>query len=445
MNKIETMKTTSLGALAFFAALTAALPAAAQTIAIQNARVYTMASLSGDALASGGGVNNMDVVIRDGVIAGIGQDLPVPPGARVINAEGRVVTPGIIAPWSQIGLLDLDLDEEANDSSTDGDFPLSAALDATDAFNPGVAQIAVNRAGGVTRAVSAPEPGGKMFGGQGAIVDLSGRPDSLMRARAVQSVAMGAAGIGYNGGTRLGNWAALREALDDARAYSANPAAFAMRPRTGGLSLGDLRALGPVARGEQKLVIRIDGATDIRTLIKLKAQYGVDPVILGGTEAHLVAAELAAAKIAVVLNPFINLPEQFEDIAATQKNAAKLQAAGVTIAFYDPPSGTHNLRLLPQLAGNAVANGLPYGAALAALTINPARIYGIADRVGSLEIGKAGDVVVWNGDPLEVSTRPIAVVIDGRVTSLKNRQTMLRDRYKDLKRGDLPLAYRGAN
>lgn len=449
MNRNIAKKTSSLRLLALGAASLAALStASAQTIAIQNARVYTMADLTGDALASGGGVNNMDVIIRDGVVAGIGQDLPVPPGARVINAEGRTVTPGIIAPWSQIGLMDLDLDDEANDSSTasdDGQFALSAALDATDAFNPGVAQIAVNRAGGVTRALSAPEPGDRMFGGQGAIVDLSGRPNSVMRAGAAQSVAMGADGIGYNGGTRLGNWAALRAALDEARAYAANPAGFAMRPREGGLSLGDLAALGPVARGQQPLVVSVNSATDIRTLIKVKAQYGLNAVILGGTEAHLVAAEIAAANIPVILNPFLNLPSQFENLGATQKNAAKLQAAGVTIAFYDPPSGTHNLRLLPQLAGNAVANGLPYGAALAALTINPARIFGVADRIGSLEIGKAGDVVVWSGDPLEVSTRPIAVIIDGRVTSLRNRQTMLRDRYRDLKRGDLPHAYRGAN
>ncbi len=418
--------------------------AGAQTIAIQNARVYTMAQSGPEADQTGGGFNNGDVIIRDGVIAGVGQDLPVPEGARVINAQGRVVTPGLFAPWSQIGLMDLDLDAEANDSSTDSDFPLSAALDATDAFNPGVAQIAVNRAGGVTRAVSAPEPGNKMFGGQGAIVDLSGRPASVMRANALQSVAMGSAGIGYNGGTRLGNWAALREALDEARAYAANPGAYAMRPRQGGLSLGDLEALGPVAQGRQPLVVSVSSVTDIRTLIKLKAQYGVNAIILGGTEAHLIATEIAAANIPVILNPWLNLPSQFEDLGATQANAAKLNAAGVTIAFYDPPSGTHNLRLLPQLAGNAVANGLPYGAALKALTVNPARIFGVSDRLGTLEIGKAADVVIWDGDPLEISTRPIAVLIDGRVTSLKNRQTMLRDRYKDLSRGDLPHAYRGA-
>ncbi len=417
--------------------------AGAQTIAIQNARVYTMAGAATD--PTGGGVNNADVIIRDGVIAGVGQDLPAPPGATVINAQGRVVTPGLFAPWSQIGLVEIGLDDEANDSSTEDDFALSAGLDATDAFNPSSTLIPINRAGGVTRAASAPEPGAKMFGGQGAIVDLSGAPGSINRAQALQSVAMGAAGAGYNGGTRLGAWASLRDALDEARAYAANPGSYLMRPREGGLSIIDLKALGPVARGAQPLVVYLNSATDIRALIKLKAQYGVNAIVLGGTEAHLVARELAAANIPVILNSFLNLPSQFENLAATQTNAARLAAAGVTIAFYDPPSGAHNLRLLPQLAGNAVANGLSYGAALAALTINPARIYGVADRYGSLEIGKAGDVVIWDGDPLEVSTRPIAVLIDGRITSLKNRQTMLRDRYKDLSRGDLPHAYRGAN
>ncbi len=413
--------------------------ASAQTIAIQNARVYTIAG------ANAGRIDNGDVIVKDGVVTAIGQDIPVPEGATVINAQGRIVTPGLFAPWSQIGLVELSLDGEANDSLTEDDFPLSAGLDATDAFNPYSTIIPINRAGGVTRAVSAPDFGAKMFGGQGAIVDLSGRPNSVLRAQAVQSVAMGAMGIGYNGGTRLGNWASLRDALDEARAYAANPAAYVMRPRQGGLSIGDLKALGAVARGQQPLVVVVNSVTDIRTLIKLKAQYGLNAIILGGTEAHLIAPEVAAAKIPVILNPMLNLPTQFESLASSLSNAAKLNAAGVTIAFYDPPSGTHNLRLLPQLAGNAVANGLPYDAALAALTINPARIYGVADRLGSLEIGKAGDVVVWDGDPLEVATRPIAVLIDGRVTSLKTRQTMLRDRYKDLTRGDLPLAYRGAN
>ncbi|OFX01854.1 MAG: hypothetical protein A3E78_16940 [Alphaproteobacteria bacterium RIFCSPHIGHO2_12_FULL_63_12] len=428
----------ALAATVSVAAAQAAAQPQGATIAIQNARVYTMSG------ADGGRLDNADVIIRDGVIAGVGQDLTAPEGATVINAQGRIVTPGIFASWSQIGLVELSLDEEANDSSTEDDYPLSAALDASDAFNPSSTLIAINRAGGVTRAVSAPDSGAKMFGGHGAIVDLSGRADSVMRDKAVQSVAMGAAGLGYNGGTRLGNWASLRDALDQALIYAANPSAYVMRPRQGGLAIGDLKALGPVAQGREPLVVAVNSVVDIRTLIKLKADYNLNVIILGGAQGHLIAREIAAANIPVLVNPIFNLPSQFEDLASTQTNAAKLNAAGVTIAFASSYAGTHNLRLLPQVAGNAVAHGLPYGAALAALTINPAKIYGVADRLGSLEIGKAADVVVWDGDPFETSTRPIAVLIDGRVTSLKNRQTMLRDRYNDLSKGDLPIAYRGA-
>ncbi len=408
------------------------------TIVVQNARLYTMSG------ADGGLIENGDVIMRGGVIVAVGQDLVVPAGARAFDAKGKTVTPGLFAPWSQIGLVELGLDDEANDSSPDGDYPHSASLDAVDAFNPASTLIAINRAGGVTRAISAPEPGAKIFGGLGAIVDLSGRVNSVTRASAVQSVAMGYAGAARHGDTRLGAWAALRDASREARAYGANPAAYALRPRTTGLSLNDLEALAPAARGSQPIVVDVNSANDLRTLMKVKAQFGLNVIALGGAEAHLVARELAAAGIPVILNSFLNLPEAFEDIAATQANAARLNAAGVVIGFYDPPSGTHNLRLLPQLAGNAVANGLPYPAALAALTINPAKMYGVADRLGSVEVGKAGDLVIWDGDPLETASRPAQVFIDGRQTSLVTRQTRLRDRYRDLSRGDLPHAYRGA-
>lgn len=434
---MRTIILTLTASLAATAALAQPAPAG-ETIVVQNARLYTMAG------ADGGLVENADVVMSGGIVTAVGQDLAVPAGARAVDARGRIVTPGLFAPWSQIGLVEIGLDNEANDSSPEGDYPHSASLDASDAFNPASTLIAINRAGGVTRAVAAPEAGSKMFGGQGAIVDLSGRVNSVNRAGALQSAAMGYAGAARNGDTRLGAVAAFRDAIEEARAYAANPGGYALRPRMTGLTLNDLKALAPAARGAQPIVVSANGAMDLRTLIKLKAQYGLNIIVLGGSEGHLVAKELAAAQIPVILNPLRNLPSQFEDLAATQANAARLQAAGVVIGFTDPPSGTHNLRLLPQLAGNAVANGLPYAAALAALTINPARMYGVADRYGSVEIGKAADLVIWDGDPLEVSSRPVAVYIDGRATSLTTRQTRLRDRYRDLSRGDLPHAYRGA-
>ncbi|MFN3959713.1 MAG: amidohydrolase family protein [Parvularculaceae bacterium] len=436
---MRTIILTLTAALAATAALAQGEPSAANdTLIVQNARLYTMAD------ANGGLIENADVIVRGGVIVAVGQDVAAPEGARAYDAKGRIVTPGIFAPWSQLGLVEIGLDQESNDSSPEGDYPHSAALDAADAFNPASTLIAINRAGGVTRAATAPEPGAKLFGGQGAIVSLSGAAESVTRERALQSVAMGYAGAARSGDTRMGAWADFREAIEEARAYAANPGGYALRPRMTGLSLNDLAALAPAARGAQPLVVAANGAADLRMLIKTKARYGLNVIVLGGTEAHLVAKELAAAQIPVILNPILNLPEQFEDLAATQANAARLHAAGVTIAFYDPPSGSHNLRLLPQLAGNAVANGLPYAAALAALTINPARIYGVAARHGSVEVGKVGDLVVWSGDPLETSSRPDAVFIDGRATSLTTRQTRLRDRYRDLSRGDLPHAYRGA-
>ena len=179
-------------------------------------------------------------------------------------------------------------------------------------------------------------------------------------------------------------------------------------------------------------------------LIKLKNDYNLDVVIVGGSEAWRVARPLATANIPVIVDALYNLPQQFEDMGATLENAGRLARAGVPIAFYNPPGfGAHNLRALPQLAGNAVANGMTKDAAIAALTINPARMLGIDGRYGSLEVGKGADIVIWDGDPLEVTSRPITVMIDGKLTSLENRQTRLRERYKDLSRGDLPHAYRG--
>ncbi|MBY0421467.1 MAG: amidohydrolase family protein, partial [Parvularculaceae bacterium] len=207
----------------------------------------------------------------------------------------------------------------------------------------------------------------------------------------------------------------------------------------------DLVALQPALAGAQPMIVAVSSAAELRNLIRLKQQYGLKVIALGAAEGWRVAPELAAAQIPVIIDPLYNLPGAFEDLGATLSNAQRLAAAGVVVGFFNPQgSPTHNLRLLPQMAGNAVANGMPYDAAIAALTINPAKMYGLDQRLGSLEKGKAADIVVWDGDPLEVSTRPVAVFIDGVPMNLENRQSKLRDRYRDLTPGPLPFAYRGA-
>jgi len=161
--------------------------------------------------------------------------------------------------------------------------------------------------------------------------------------------------------------------------------------------------------------------------------------VRGGAEAWIVAEELAAARVPVVLDPLANLPQRFETLAATLENAARLHRAGVLVAFAS--SDSHNARNLKQAAGNAVAHGMPHEAALAALTINPALIYGIEDSFGTLEPGKDADVVIWSGDPFELATFAEQVFIRGRPVPMVSRATLLRDRYLDLD-AELPPAYR---
>ncbi|MFQ5562629.1 MAG: amidohydrolase family protein [Parvularculaceae bacterium] len=425
--------------LTVFAAAVALFSGAqAQTIAVMNGRVLTA---GGAGLIEGG-----DVIIRNGVISAVGEDLQPPQGAQVIDASGKVVTPGLIAPFSTIGLKEISLDREGNDAGPREGYPLSAALDALDAYNPASTLLDVNRAGGITRALSAPEPGDKLFGGQAAVIDLSGTAQSVTKPRAAQIAVLGYSGAARSGDTRMGAMATMREYLDQALSYAADPRDYVRRQRAERFSISDLKALGPVVAGDQPLIVSAYRAADIRNVIRLKNEYRLKVILLGGSEAWEVAGDLAAADIPVILDPLANLPSGFEDMGATLKNAARLHGAGVKIAFYNPPGfGAHNLRALPQLAGNAVAAGLPYDAAIAALTINPAEMFGLGDRLGSIEVGKVADLVVWSGDPLELSSAPDAVLIAGRETSLENRQTRLRDRYKNLSRGDLPHAYRGEN
>ncbi len=418
-------------------AIVGATSVSAQTTAIMNGDVHT---------AAGRVIENGDVIITNGRITQIGADLSAPAGATVIDAEGKVVTPGIFAPLSAIGLVEISLDDEANDAGpqSGNGFPLGAALDAVDAYNPSSILIPINRAGGVTRALSAPQAGDSLFGGRAAVIDMSGRVNSVTKTHAAQILEMGYSGAGRAGDTRMGAWALLREYLDEARSYANNPNDYVRRPRDARFAVGDLRALGPVLTGEQPLIVSVNGAKDIRNLIRLKNRYGLNVIIAGGSEAWREARALASANIPVIIDPLFNLPSQFEDLGATLENAARLDEAGVKISFYNPPGfGAHNLRLITQQAGNAVAHGLSYDAAIAAMTINPAEMFGLGDQLGTIEPGKIADIVVWEGDPLELDTQPEAVFINGQRQDLGNRQQMLGDRYRDLSRGDLPHAYRG--
>jgi len=407
----------TLAALLLVAAL--ATPAAAETVLINNGRVVTN--------GTGGIIENGDVLIVDGRISAVGANIATPRGARVVEAEGRYVTPGAFAAMSEVGLSEISGSGAPNDANIEGNL-ISAAADAGNAFNPNVTAIPATRIEGVTRAAIAPTSSGSIFDGRGALVSMSGAADSVFRERAFMVVELGETGAGRTGGSRAALWPTFEAALRDAREY---PNRY--RSGQGGAVLNeiDAAALQPFARGQGFFLVHLESAADIRRLIRFqRANPSLRFVIHGGAEAWQVADELARANISVIVDPLANLPDRFERLSARLDNAALLNTAGVRIAIAPAPGtvDAHQARLVLQLAGNAVANGLPWDVAFAAVSRGPAEIFG-AVNLGRLERNYIADVVIWDGDPLEVTSAPTAVFIEGVEQSLTSRQTQLRDRY----------------
>ena len=432
---------TILGAGA--AALGLACAAQAQTYAITGADVLMTGTAAQPDLVRGG-----TVLVVDGKVVAVGTDVPIPRGARVIDAGGGTVTPGLFAPLSGLGLEEISLNGEGNDRYAEGDTGLSASYDAADGFYADSSIIPINRAGGVTRAYVAPDTGRDLFGGCGMLIKLApdeGAPvgEGAITDRCLaQTIDLGYAGARSQGDSRLAAMSRVRRALDDARAYARDPEGYSVSYEEGRLPTRDAAALVPLLRGEQKALVHVEGASDILRVLDLASEYGLDLVLTGATEAHRVADEIAAAGVPVIMDPLQNLPSRFETFGATLEAASILERAGVTIGFFDGDIGyTHNLRNSRQLAGNAVANGMTYAGALSAITDGPARIWGRTD-LGRVAPGMTADLVVWSGDPLEVTTLPLAVMIEGEQVSLENRQQALTDRYRDLGRGERPIAYR---
>lgn len=403
---------------AFLLALALTAPAAAQTTLVRGGRVVTNA---GPVLEKG------DVLFSDGRIVAVGPTIAAPAGATVIDATGKWVTPGAIAAVSEIGLSEISGSGAPDDATLGG--KISAAADAARAFDPAASNVAVARIEGVTRAAIAPSATGSIFSGIGALVSLDGKPDSVWKRRSFEVIELGEAGAERTGGSRAALWPTLEAALRDAREY---PTRY--RSGQGGAVLDevDAAALKPFALGQGLFLVRAERASDIRELIRFKrANPTLRFVIHGGAEAWMVGRELAAARIPVIVDPLVNLPDRMETLAARMDNAAILHRSGVTVVIAPAPGtvDAQQSRLVLQLAGNAVANGMPWDAAFAAISSGPAEAFGVAGEVGSLRPGRIADVVVWDGDPLDVQSAPTAVFIAGAPVDLVSRQTRLRDRY----------------
>ena len=415
----------------YIAAVLATLAAAqafADTYAITGGTVYTLGPM--------GKIENGTVIIKDGKIEAVGAGIPIPADAKRIDASGKWVTPGVMDPESVFGLNEVDAVNETQDSTLTSS-RYSAAFDPTDSINPRSVLIPVNRLEGVTRAVVSSGSNSSVIGGRGSVMSLDGTEGYVLKDPVALFVTLGEAGKKLAGGSRDGAFLQLREAFQDAKDYAANRAAYDKAGRRAySLSRLDLDALQPFVNGQLPVVIQVDRASDIEAALKFAQDFKLKLVISGGAEAWMVADALAKAGVPVILNPTRDLPEAFESLGSRLDDAALLQKAGVLIAF--ETGDTHKSWNVKQYAGNAVSNGLPWADGLKAITLNPARIYGLDKSVGSLETGKDADVVVWSGDPLELTTFADAVFIRGQAVPLTSRQTMLRDRYLPYVKGGAP-------
>ena len=451
--------------------LAAAAPLAAQTVAI-----------TGGTVALGDGsepIQGATVVIRDGRIVGAGVGIPIPGDAQVVSAAGKWVTPGIIAGFSRLGLSEVDLSADGTTDDKAQNGPFSAAIDVAPAINPLNSTIAVNRADGVTRAIVAPNVARNIFAGQGAVIDLGADMDALTARRRFQFVELGETGAATAGGSRASAHVLFRNALREASELQrfAVPISSSGVPEPGPerdpvvrdpnesrlvgpnarrsedvlLTRFDAAALVPVLQGRQYLLVHVERASDILQVIRLKREFpSLKIVMVGVTEGWTVADQIAASGIPVIASAVNDLPASFEQLAATQSNIGRMRNAGVRVSIgMIDDNDTRHLFNQRQYAGNLVAlsrvpgaAGVSWGDAMAMITSAPAEAIGLGGQLGSLGRGKRADVVIWSGDPLEMTSNVEAVWIDGVAQPLETRQTKLRDRYRDLAPNTLPEAYR---
>jgi imidazolonepropionase-like amidohydrolase len=398
--------------------------APAQTIAITGGTVYPV---------SGPKIEHGTVIISNGKISAVGgANVAIPAGATRVDATGRWVTPGIFNASTSLGLSEGNPQSGGyNESRAKGEKGVSASFKVWEGMNPASTFIPQARKDGVTTAVIAPARG-NIVAGKSAVVDLNGESVAQMLVRG--NVAMYAE-LGDSPDARGEDYAHLRAILSDAKVYQTKKLAYESgQVRSMAASREDLEALAPVVAGTMPVVLQANKAIDIRAALSIAKEYGLKLVIEGGAEAWECAKEIAAAHVTVMAGAMNNIPNSFSTLGHRQENLAILRSAGVNVVIMADGGGfgedNYNAGNIRYEAGNAVAYGMSWDDALKAVTMNPAEAFGVGDKVGSLQMGREADVVVWSGDPFEFATVPEHVYVRGVENNEKTRRDMLTDRYK---------------
>ena len=361
-------------------------------------------------------------------------------GDVVVDASNKIITPGVIAPDTQIGILEIGAISETRDGDSD---IYSMGFSVYDAINPNSTLIPWNRSNGVTSAITLPDFNWDPLSGMASYLLL----DGSLRVNGMPDVALTGEIGAISSGSRAESLILLKDLLEFASTLDekdmSSPKKISeaiedfeiaelmdLHPR-------DVIALYNLLNNNLPLVIKTNRASDILKLIDIKKLYGLNLILMSAQEAELVKNEIAENNIPVIINPFDNIPDSFDELASNIRISASLEEVGIKVMFSE--SRTHNYHLIRQGAGNAVANGMSYTGAIMALTSNVAKSFNITDR-GILKKGMKADIVVWEDDPLEPSTFPMKVFIDGNDMDLTTRSSRLTERYVDKR--DLPNTYK---
>ena len=393
--------------------------ATASSILIKDADIY----------ASSGLLVKTNLYIKNGKIAAIGAQSPATADLE-IQGLGKSITAGLFNSSTQLGTVEVSAIEQTVDFYSENE-TVTASLRIADVFNPRSTLIPHNRVHGLTHGLLIPESGTHLFAGQVALVQLGNQPKVIHPSLAV-ALDFTERGISLMGGSRAAALVQLRQALDDAKDFSRNrKAALAGDHRDYVLSYADLAALEPVVNGTKPLLVRTNRASDISVILELAKNFQLQLILSSALEGWMVADEIAKAQVPVIIDPIYNLPNSYESLGARLDNAKLLADAGVKLLFTGMDwHNTHNAYLVRQSAGNAVANGLDKSVAIAAMTTNPAQLFN-APVTGDIAIGDIADLVLWGGDPLELTSEAELVMIEGEIIPMKSRSLQLRDRYFD--------------
>ena len=405
------------------------ISAFSQTIVIKGGEIYTglnQESFIGDILIEGDTILEVSTKPLKGDV--------------VVDASNKIVTPGVIAPDTQIGILEIGAISETRDGDSD---IYSMGFSVYDAINPNSTLIPWNRSNGVTSAITLPDFNWDPLSGMASFLLL----DGSLRVNGMPDVALTGEIGALSSGSRAESLILLRDLLEFAAILDEKDMASSKKISEAieDFEIAELMDLQPrdviapynLLNNSLPLIIKTNRASDILKLIDIKKLYGLNLVLMSAQEATLVADEIAENNIPVIINPFDNIPDSFDELASNIRIASSLEKAGIKVMFSE--SRTHNYHLIRQGAGNAVANGMSYIGAIMALTSNVAESFNISER-GRLQQGMKADLVIWEGDPLEPSTFPSKVYINGNDMDLSTRSSRLTERYIDKR--DLPNTYK---